>query len=247
MISDLVEDESDDEYEEDGGDYSDSDDEGDPGQLQPRRSARTNLGKPPVRLSEEQISEPVGPRRSTREGKGVPPPRFSPMLAAAIELNTHGSYSEAMASPDAAKWREAMNSELESLIENGVFEMVSNPRRKKMIGTKLVFRIKTDQDGNLDKYKARVVAKGLSQMEGVEFDETFAPTVRFDSLKALIAYATSLGLRMEQMDVSTAFLYADLEEEVYVRQPEGSEQEGQEGLVWRLWKCLYGLHQFPRM
>ena len=108
-----------------------------------------------------------------------------------------------------------------------------------------MLRIKTDAASNIDKFKARVVAKGYRQMEGLDYDETFAPTVRFESIRALIAMGVAEGWNFDQMDVSTAFLYAELEEETFVEIPEGVS--GVEGMVWRLLKFLYGLKQSPRM
>ena len=98
----------------------------------------------------------------------------------------------------------------------------------------------------MEKYKARVVAKGFSQVEGVDYDQTFNPTVRFESIRQMVALGTSRGMKMEQMDVTTAFLYAPLEEEVFMEQPEGTVEAGSEGKVMRLLKCLYGLKQSPR-
>ena len=90
----------------------------------------------------------------------------------------------------------------------------------------ITMRVKTDASGNLEKYKARVVAKGFRQVEGVDYEETFAPTVRFGSVRALVAMAAGGGLELDQMDVTTAFLYAELEEETYVEILEGVAQVG---------------------
>ena len=144
------------------------------------------------------------------------------------------------------EWAAAMEAELQSLWENEVYDVVDRPPEKKVIGTKWVLRVKTDSEGKIDKFKSRVVAKGFRQMEGVDFDETFAPTVRFASVRTLIALAASMGWQLDQMDVTTAFLYAKLEEETYVDIPERVAPGG-EGKVWRLRKCLCGLKQSPRM
>ena len=139
-----------------------------------------------------------------------------------------------------AEWAAAMEAELDSLWENGVYEEVPRPSGK-VIGTKWVMRVKTDASGNLEKYKARMVAKGFKQVEGVYYEETFAPTVRFESVRALVAMVAGVGWELDQMDVTTAFLYAELEEETYVEIPEGVAQVGEGDMVWRLRKCLYGL------
>ena len=96
-----------------------------------------------------------------------------------------------------------------------------------MVKSKWLLRVKANERGEVEKYKARVVAKGFSQVEGVDYDQTFNPTVRFESIRQMVALGTSGGMLMHQMDVTTAFLYAPLEEEVYMEQPEGTIREGE--------------------
>ena len=115
-----------------------------------------------------------------------------------------------------------------------------------MVKSKWVFRVKTNELGEVEKCKAWVVAKGFSQVEGIDYDQTFSPTVRFESIRQLVAMGTSKGMIMHEMDVTTAFLYAPLEEVVYMEQPEGTIEEGNEGKVMKLLKCMYGLQQSPR-
>ena len=133
------------------------------------------------------------------------------------------------------------DAELQSLWENEIFGEAERPVGKKVIGTKWVLRIKPDVSVNLSKYKARVVGKGCRQMEGVDYDETFAPTGRFESVRAPVALAASIGWELDQMDVATAFLYAKLEEDNFVDIPEGVVPVGEGDRVWKLRKCLYGL------
>ena len=101
------------------------------------------------------------------------------------------SAAEALSGKDRNKWKEAMASEMQSLKENGVYELVEIPKGKKVVKSKWVFKVKTDSEGNVDKLKARVVAKGYSQVEGVDYDQTFSPTVRFESIKGLVALGVS--------------------------------------------------------
>ena len=96
--------------------------------------------------------------------------------------------------------------------------------------------MKTNEKDEVEKFKARVVAKWFSQVEGVDYDQTFSPTVRFEGIWHMVALGTSRGMNMHQMDVTTAFLYAPLEEEVYMEQPEGTVKVGDEGKVMRLLK-----------
>ena len=100
---------------------------------------------------------------------------------------------------------------------------------------------------NLDKFKARVMAKGFRQVEGLDYEETFTPTVRFESVRPLVALAARMGWLLDQMDVATVFLYADLEEETFVEIPMRVAPVGEGDMVWRLRKCLYGLKRSPRM
>jgi len=197
---------------------------------------------------EDGDGSPIPMRRMSQRGnRGVPAVRYDEVFEMALDSMNPPTVKVAMESGNTEEWSEAMEAELQSLWENQVFEVVDRPVGRKVIGTKWVLRIKTDEKGNLDKYKARVVAKGYRQMEGVDYDETFAPTVRFESVRLLVAFAASMGWELDQMDVATAFLYARLEEETYVEIPEGVAPVVGKDQVWRLHKCLYGLKQSPRM
>ena len=148
------------------------------------------------------------------------------------------TYKEAMSRPDAELWKEAINSEMASLTEKGVYEEVSLPPGKRALPSKLVFAIKRHANGEIDKYKSRLVAKGFNQIAGRDYDEVFAPTAQHATLRILVALAAWQRLDLDQMDVKTAFLNGDLEEEVFLRLP---QELG--GRVWRLHKALYGLKQ----
>ena len=139
-----------------------------------------------------------------------------------------------------------MDAKMNSLKENEVFRLVLRPKGKKVVKSKWVFRVKKNGDGSVEKYKGRVVAKVFSQEEGVDYDQTFSPTVRFESIRQLILLGASKGLHMHQMDVTTAFLYAPLVEEVYMEMPKSTCHEGEEGMVMLLLRCLYGLKQAPQ-
>ena len=153
---------------------------------------------------------------------------------------------EAMSSPEKEKWKEAMQKEMKSIDTNKVWELVKLPKGKKTIGCKWVYKRKTDADGSLERYKARLVAKGYSQQHGLDYDETFSPVARFESLRTLLALAVQDGLHVHQMDVTTAFLNGELKEEVYMDQPEGFQVRGKENYVCKLRRSLYGLKQAPR-
>ena len=115
-------------------------------------------------------------------------------------------------------WKEAMMEEYESIMKNDVWEVVLRPDEKSEVTSKWIFKIKHATDGSIDKYKARFVARGFSQKEGVDYEETFAPVARYTSIRTIIALASTMGWRLHQMDVKTAFLNGEIEEaEVYVQ------------------------------
>ena len=120
------------------------------------------------------------------------------------------------------------------------------PKNRSVVGTKWVFRNKTDSDGIIVRNKARLVAKGYSQQEGIDYDETFAPVARLEAIRIFLAYAAHKKCTVFQMDVKSAFLNGELEEEVYVEQPPGFVDTKHPDYVYRLDKALYGLKQAPR-
>ena len=121
----------------------------------------------------------------------------------------------------------------------------TSPRRN-VIGVKWVYKTKYKSDGSLDKHKARLVAKGYAQRPGVDFDETFSPTARMTTIRIVLALAAHSQWPVYQMDVKSAFLNGELQEEVYVEHPPLFKVPGSEGMVYRLRKALYGLKQAPR-
>ena len=175
-------------------------------------------------------NEPSGPpsvdktepslRRSTRIR--LEPDCYSHnLMLEASKLQDPISVTEATFSPDSDKWMKAMQREMESLRENNVWRLVEPPPNRKVIGSKWVFKRKTDANGEVERYKARLVAQGFSQKLGLDYEEMFSPVVRFESVRTIIALGAQLKLQLHQMDVSTAFLNGNLSEEVYLKQPEG--------------------------
>ncbi|CAI7874948.1 unnamed protein product [Closterium sp. NIES-53] len=151
---------------------------------------------------------------------------------------------EALESSDAEDWKKAMKSELKSIEENGTWELVELPEGRKAITSKWLFKIKSDADGKIERYKSRLVAKGYHQKEKVDYKELFAPVVEPTTLRTLLAGAAIKGWVVKQMDVTTAFLNGVLEEEIFMAQPEGFDY-GSGRVLW-LKKALYGLKQAPR-
>lgn len=163
-------------------------------------------------------------------------------LARTVPVPTN--HAEAMHSPDSSSWQQAIDAELNSLAENNVFDIVPRPNDQPVLGSRWTFRVKERADGTIDKYKARFVVKGFLQEYGVNYRDTYAPVTRAVSIRVILALAASRKWPVEQMDVTTAFLYGHLQEEVYIEPPEGSTYEGDK--VWKLNRALYGLKQAPR-
>ena len=150
---------------------------------------------------------------------------------------------EALNSDRSEEWLKAMKSEIKSLEKNQVWDLEKLPEGRSTVGCKWVFKTKLDAQGNVERYKARLVAQGFTQKYGVDYDETFSPVVRFESIRSLLAIASQHGLVVHQMDVKTAFLNGELKEEIFMRQPEGFISQGEEMLVCKLKRSLYGLKQ----
>ena len=163
-----------------------------------------------------------------------------------VGLDEPNSYAEAMAGPESAKWKEAMDSEIQSMYDNQVWNLVENVPGRKTVGCKWVFKKKTDMDGKVHTYKARLVAKGFSQIPGVDYDETFSPVAKIKSIRVLLAIAAFHDYEIWQMDVKTAFLNGKLAEDVYMSQPLGFVSNEYPNRLCNLEKSIYGLKQAPR-
>ena len=143
-------------------------------------------------------------------------------------------------------WRDACEEDIKSIVKNKTWDLVDLPPGAKPIGLKWIFKIKRNADGRINKHKSRLVAKGYIQRHGIDFEEVFAPVARIETVRFIIALAASNGWEIHHLDVKTAFLLGEIKEEVYVKQPEGFEVEGEEDKVYKLNKALYGLRQAPR-
>jgi hypothetical protein len=137
-------------------------------------------------------------------------------------------------------WRQAMKAEMKAIEENRTWDVSDLPKGQKAIGLKWVFKLKKDPDGKVVKYKARLVAKGYAQVQGVDFEEVFAPVARIETVRVLLALAARGGWEVHHMDVKSAFLNGDLSESVFVKQPPGFIV-GKGDKVLKLRKALYGL------
>lgn len=184
-------------------------------------------------------------RRSTRTPKA--PQRYSPSLNYLL-LTDAGEpeyFGEAMQGNDSIKWELAMKDEMTSLQKNGTWSLTKLPEGKKALQNRWVYRLKEESDGSR-RYKARLVVKGFQQKQGIDFTEIFSPVVKMTTIRVILSIVAAENLHLEQLDVKTAFLHGDLEEEIYMTQPEGFEVPGTKNLVCKLHKSLYGLKQAPR-
>ncbi|GJR02989.1 putative ribonuclease H-like domain-containing protein [Tanacetum coccineum] len=143
-------------------------------------------------------------------------------------------------------WVEATQEELLQFKLQQVWVLVDLPNGAKVIGTKWVYRNKKDERGVVVRNKARLVAQGHRQEEGIDYDEVFAPVARLEAIRLFLAFASYMGFIVYQMDVKSAFLYGTIEEEVYVSQPPGFVDPDHPKKVYKVVKALYGLHQAPR-
>lgn len=156
-------------------------------------------------------------------------------------------YESAIASRDSDKWKNAMYEEITALQENETWTLEELPKGQRAIGCKWVYCTKTDSNGNITCYKARLVARGFVQRQGIDYFDTFAPVVRYESIRMLLAIAAKEDYEIAQFDVKTAFLYGSLKEIIYMEQPRGFEDKTKPNAVCKLNKSLYGLQQSPRV
>lgn len=193
------------------------------------RNVRLNFGKPPNRYGFEDMVA------------------YALQVAEEVDTNEPSTYKEAVSCTESTQWLVAMGDEMESLHKNKTWDLVQRPPERKIITCKWVFKKKegmTPAEGI--KYKARLVARGIHQKEGVDYNEIFSPVVRHTSIRVLLAMVAHQNLELEQLDVKTAFLHGELEEVIYMTQPDGFQVPGKENYVCKLKKSLYGLKQSPR-
>eukprot|EP00253_Pinus_taeda_P020671 PITA_20671 len=183
-------------------------------------------------------------RRSTRIKRR--PRRYDDSVALIANDDEPLCYQEAVEGSNSDKWKAAMKEEMMALSKNGTWDLVELPKGRKTVGCKWVFKLKRGVNDTEDRYKARLVAKGFSQKAGIDFHEIFSPVVKIVSIRIVLALVALFDLELQQLDVKTAFLHGDLDEEIYMEQPEGFVQHRNEKFVCRLKKSLYGLKQSLR-
>ena len=140
------------------------------------------------------------------------------------------TYAEAMSRPDTAEWEAACEDEHCAFERMGVYEVVPRPKDRKVVGSKWVFHIKWGPNNSIQKYKAHIVAQGFTQIEGIDYDETFTPVAKLASLCIILALANEYNLEVHQMDVKSAYLNGKLQEEIFMASPPSFDVL--DGMVW---------------
>lgn len=167
------------------------------------------------------IPEEVPERRYPARDRH-PPERYIQVCAVNMTSDLEPeTFKEVLDHPQKDEWLKAMQAEYDSLQKHGTWTLVDRPKDRKMTKCKWVFKLKKDTSGQVLKYKARLVAKGFTQVAGVDYGETFSPVARLSSVRLLMAYAAEVNCQIDHLDVETAFLNGDLEEEIFMKQPEG--------------------------
>lgn len=165
-------------------------------------------------------------------------------LTTEITEKTPETVAEALQGTNREKWVEAMNREYRFLTKNSTWEVVDIPKGEKMLGTKWVFKKRITDTGE-ENYKARLVVQGFGQRKGVDYQETFSPVVKYNSIRYLLSLAAQKSLNITHLDVETAYLNAELDEEIYIKTPE-MFQECAGGKALKLKRAIYGLKQGAR-
>ncbi|KAI3668253.1 hypothetical protein L6452_43330 [Arctium lappa] len=207
---------------------------------EPSHNTRVQKNHPP-QLVIGDISSPMMTRHQSRlqEMQDQQHTVLSCFLSQLEPKKAHDAMKE-------SSWIEAMQEELLQFKIQDVWDLVDLPKGHSAIGTKWIFRNKRDERGIVIRNKARLVAQGYTQEEGIDYEEVFAPVARIEAIRLFLAYASYMKFKVYQMDVKSAFLYGSIEEEVYVCQPPGFENPSYPDRVYKLKKALYGLHQAPR-
>ena len=148
------------------------------------------------------------------------------------------SYREAMSSPEKDKWLAGSTEEFKGLTEMGIWELVDHPNDRKTIKCRWTYMLKSNRH-----YKARLVAKGYTQVQGIDYKETYSPVARYKSIRYLLAHAALKDWEIVAMDVKLAYLHTVFDKEIYMEQPKGFIAQGDEDKVWRLMHLLYRLKQ----
>ncbi|KAI5327629.1 hypothetical protein L3X38_027025 [Prunus dulcis] len=204
---------------------------------------------PSQESSSSFLAPPMHPMQ-TRSKSGIVKPKpfeeYQCYLTTIPSLHDTAEPATYKVASQSSVWIQAMRDEIAALHTQGTWDLVSMPVDKNIVGSRWVYRVKKNSDGSVARYKARLVAQGFSQAPCLDFSETFSPVVRHTTVRLVLSIAAMNRWSLRQLDVKNAFLHGDLEEEVFMRQPQGFEDSKYPSHVCRLRKSLYGLKQAPR-
>lgn len=194
---------------------------------------RQNRGKPPAWYSPSKLSK--GTKYPVKSAKGL--------LASVWDVEIPRTVDEAINQPE---WYMAMKEEINALYKNNTWEKVQLPKGKRLVGCRWVYTVKYKADRNIERYKARLVARGYTQTYGIDYSETFSPVAQLDTIRVLFSVAVTQSWPLQQYDVKNAFLHGELKEKVYMSVSPGFSEAFAKNEVCRLRRSLYGLKQSPR-
>jgi hypothetical protein len=219
-----------------------------------KKSALTGQVDPPTPQTTSVNPSPLYPTNT--EGRSSLPPNDPPPDINSrkwdgpppkVIIQAPTTLYEATSGPQSTQWNNAMREELGNMGKKKVFKLVPAPPHRHPITARWVFAIKRDAEGNISRYKARLVARGFVQRKGIDFDETFASVARMTSMRIVMAIAAQEGMELQQIDVDQAFLNGLLDKEIYMHQPPGFQDKDHPNWVWLLLKSIYGLRQASRI
>jgi hypothetical protein len=192
----------------------------------------------------QEVERIATPKGTFRESKT--PHRFGGYVAlmSSISDAKPSSFEEAN---KLQVWKDSMLEEYRSILKNNVWDIVPRPKDKSVVSSKWIYKIKHAVDGSVENFKARFVASGFTQKEGIDYEETFAPVARYTSIQTIIALTFVLGWKLHQMDVKTTFLNGKIEQKVFVEQPDGFVLHNKGTHLCKLRKALYGLKKASRV
>ena len=220
------------------------------GNAQSSAPAAAPAPAPPAAPPAPPAAPPAPPTRTSgRSNAGVPPTQYNPSTgqsyAALADIIEPATVKQAMATPQWPQWEQAIQEELKALVSNGTWTMEHPPESARALPCKWVFKLKRDQHGEVERFKARLVAGGHRQVEGIDYNEIYAPVGRHATLKCMLSVVAARDLELHAVDISNAFLNGELHETIYMKPPEMSGMGG-DGKVCKLMKTLYGLKQSPK-
>ncbi|KAI0504422.1 hypothetical protein KFK09_015374 [Dendrobium nobile] len=181
----------------------------------------------------------------TRLKSGISKPNKILNLLAITDIATNPTtYKQAVQHPH---WQTAMAEEIQALKQQGTWSLVPPPSNKPVLGCRWTYKTKMLPNGSIDRYKARLVAQGFTQEQGINYTETFSPVAKIATIRVLLSIALTRNWPVSQLDISNAFLHGDLPDDVYMKQPPGYSDTHHPDFICKLHKSIYGLKQAPRL